>query len=144
MWKAKRPFSGRRNGSRGFATVEVLVTVAIVILIGSISILAFGRSDRAALQDDVAGIALALQQARLEAAETGRSVAVEFDADDGILRAGRAEHTLSRGVSSTNETTRLQIRPSGENEGLALELVAGEVSRIVELDWLTGQIRLSQ
>lgn len=141
MWKARSP--RRRRAVRGFATVEILVTVAIVILIGSISILALGRSDRAVLQDDVAAIALALQQARLQAAETGRPVAVEYDVDDRTLRAGVAEHTLSRGVTSPNETTSLFIRPSGENEGLILQLVAGDVSRSVELDWLTGQIRLS-
>ena len=143
MCRARRqPF--RRNGrSHGFATVEVLVTVAIVILIGSISILALGRSDQAVLQDDVAAVALALQQARLQAAETGQSVTVEYNADDLTLRAGVAEHTLSRGVTSPNDTSRFDIRPSGENDGLQLELVAGDLSRIVELDWLTGQIRLS-
>ena len=141
MWKARS--QRRRAAVRGFATVEVLVTVAIVILIGSISILALGRSDRAVLQDDIAAIALALQQARLQAAETGRPVEVEYTVDDKTLRAGVAEHTLSRGVNSPNETTRIFIRPSGENEGLDLQLVAGDVVRSIELDWLTGQIRLS-
>lgn len=141
MWKARS--LRRSTAARGFATVEILVTVAIVILIGSISILALGRSDRAVLQDDVAAVALALQQARLQAAETGRPVSVEYTADDKTLRAGAAEHTLSRGVTGPNETTRIFIRPSGENEGLTLQLVSGEVTRSVELDWLTGQIRLS-
>lgn len=141
MWKARS--QRRRAAVRGFATVEVLVTVAIVILIGSISILALGRSDRAVLRDDIAAIALALQQARLQAAETGRPVEVEYTVDDKTLRAGVAEHTLSRGVNSPNETTRIFIRPSGENEGLNLQLIAGDVVRSVELDWLTGQIRLS-
>lgn len=144
MCRARRASSRRKGAVRGFATVEVLVTVAIVILIGSISILAFGRSDRAVLQDDVAAIALALQQARLQAAETGQPVAVEYTVDDQTLRAGIAEHRLSRGVTSPNETTRIFIRPSGENEGLNLQLVAGDVTRAVQLDWLTGQVRLSQ
>lgn len=143
MWKAKTPPNRRRGAAQGFATVEILVTVAIVILIGSISILALGRSDRALLQDDLAAISLALQQARLQAAETGQPVEVAFTQDDQTLRAGVAEHVLSRGVTSPNETTRVFIRPSGENEGLTLELVAGDLTRSVQLDWLTGQIRLS-
>ena len=144
MWKAKRHTGRRSANAKGFATIEVLVTVAIVVLIGTISILALGRSDRAALQGDVASIALALQQASLHAAETGRSVEIEYTQDSRTLRAGVTEHTLTRGVTSPNETTRIFIRPSGENEGLDLLLVAGDHSRSVELDWLTGQIRLSQ
>ncbi len=140
MWKAKRR---RGQQGQGFATVEVLVAVAIVVLIGTISILALGRSDRATLQSDVASVALVLQQARLQAAETGRPIAVEYSQDDRTLRAGFAEHTLDRAVSSPNETTRISIRPSGENEGLNLVLIAGDLQRSVELDWLTGQIRLS-
>jgi Tfp pilus assembly protein FimT len=143
MWKAKRQNRRCSATNKGFATVEVLVTVAIVMLIGTISIMALGRSDRAVLQDDVASIALALQQARLQAAETGRPVAVVFSQDDRTLTAGSLEHTLARGVSSPNETTRIFIRPSGENEGLDLLLVSGTHSRAVELDWLTGQVRLS-
>lgn len=144
MWKVRHRIGRRSANAKGFATIEVLVTVAIVILIGTISILALGRSDRATLQGDVASIALALQQARLQAAETGRPVEIEYTQDDQTLRAGAAEHTLARGVTSPNETTRIFIRPSGENEGLDLVLVAGDHSRSVELDWLTGQIRLSQ
>lgn len=143
MWKVNRRNLRRDLMGRGFATVEVLVAVAIVVLIGAISILALGRSDRANLQSDVASIALVLQQARLQAAETGQPVAVEYLQDDQTLKAGFSEHRLERGVTSPNETTRIMIRPSGENEGLNLILVAGEHSRSVELDWLTGQIRLS-
>ncbi len=143
MWKASGSTNRRRSAAQGFATVEILVAVAIVVLIGSISILALGRSDRALLQDEVAAISLALQQARLQAAETGQPVEVEYSVDDKTLRAGVAEHTLARGVTSPNETTRIFIRPSGENEGLTLELVAGDLSRSVQLDWLTGQIRLT-
>lgn len=140
MWKASR-----RRGSTtgGFATVEVLVAVAIVVLIGTISILALGRSDRAHLQSDVASVALVLQQARLQAAETGQPIAIEYSQEERTLRAGAIAHTLDRAVTSPNETTRISIRPSGENEGLNFVLVAGDHQRAVELDWLTGSIRIS-
>jgi Tfp pilus assembly protein FimT len=144
MWRAKRHTRRRSARAKGFATIEVLVTVAIVMLIGTISILALGRSDRAVLQSDVASIALALQQARLQAAETGQPVEIEYTQDDQTLRAGVTAHTLTQGVTSPNETARIFIRPSGENEGLDLLLVVGDHSRSVELDWLTGQIRLSR
>ncbi|MDX8349124.1 hypothetical protein SLH49_14155 [Cognatiyoonia sp. IB215446] len=120
------------------------MAVAIVVLIGTISILALGRSDRATLQNDVAEIALLLQQARLRAAETGQPVLVEYSEADRTLRTAFTAHELDRAVTSPTESTQISIRPSGENEGLNLVLVAGAHERSVELDWLTGQIRLSQ
>ncbi|MEL6682948.1 MAG: hypothetical protein AAFQ09_09920 [Pseudomonadota bacterium] len=140
MWKARQR---KRALTGGFATVEVLVAVAIVVLIGTISILALGRSDRATLQSDVASIALVLQQARLQAAESGQPVLIEFSEENKTLRGGVAQHTLNRVVSSPTESARVFIRPSGENEGLNLVLVAGPHERAVELDWLTGRVRVS-
>ena len=139
MWKA-RP---RRKHSGGFATVEVLVTVAIVVLIGTVSIVALGRTDRAQLNDDVASVALILQQARLQAAETGRPVEVIYSQDDRSIASPRDLYAFGRNVSSPTDSARILIRPSGENEGLDLVLEAGNHRRTVAIDWLTGQIRLS-
>ena len=138
MWKA-RP-KRRRQG--GFATVEVLVTIAIVALIGTVAIFALGRTDRAQLNDDVASVALIFQQARLQAAETGRPVEVIYSKDARSIATPREQHDFGRNVSSPTESARIVIRPSGENEGLDLVLVAGDHRRTVGIDWLTGQIRL--
>ncbi len=119
------------------------MTVAIVVLIGTLAIFALGRSDRAQLQSDVAEIALILQQARLQAAETGRPVEVQYSQRDRSLSTPTALHEFGRGVSSPTNSARVIIRPSGENEGLDLILVAGDFTRSVELDWLTGQIRVA-
>lgn len=119
------------------------MTVAIVVLIGTIAIFALGRTDRAQLQNDVASVALVLQQARLQAAETGQPVEVVYSQEDRSLTTSTDGHEFGRGVTSPTESARIMIRPSGENEGLDLVLVAGTLTRSVELDWLTGQIRLS-
>lgn len=141
MWKV-RPHR-RPRGALGFAMVEVLVTVAIIVLIGATAIFALGRSDRAQLQNEVAEIALVLQQARLQAAETGRSVEVVYSQQDGSLATPTQQHQFGRGVTSATKSTRILIRPSGENDGLYLVLVAGDFTRSIELDWLTGQIRIA-
>lgn len=138
MWKARI----RRN-DRGFAAVEMLVTVAIVVLIGTVAIFALGRSDRAQLHSDAAEIALILQQARLQAAETGRPVEVQYSQDDRSIATPSALHEFGRGVTSSSDSARILIRPSGENEGLDLVLVAGTSTRSVQLDWLTGQVRVT-
>lgn len=141
MWKARSP--RKHRNARGFAAVEMLVTVAIVVLIGTVAIFALGRSDRAQLQNDVAEIALILQQARLQAAETGRPVEVLYSQDDRSIATPTAVYEFGRGVTSETESARILIRPSGENEGLDLVLAAGDLTRSVALDWLTGQIRVS-
>ncbi len=125
MWKARRSTFFSRQPNAGFATVEVLVTVAIVVLIGTISILALGRSDRANLQDDVASVALTLQQARLFAAESGQPVEVTYSQEQRTLTTAVSEHELMRGVTSPTPTTTIRIRPSGESEGFNLVLVGG-------------------
>lgn len=139
MWKAR---SLRSRRARGFAAVEMLVTVAIVVLIGTVSIFALGRTDRAQLQNEVSEIALVLQQARLQAAETGRPVEVQYSQEDRSISTPTALHEFGRGVTSNTDSARILIRPSGENEGLDLVLMAGDLTRSVELDWLTGQIRV--
>lgn len=141
MWKA-RPFQKGR-AARGFAMVEVLVTVAIVVLIGTIAIFAFGRSDRAQLHNEAAALALVLQQARLQAAETGQPIEVIYSQEAQTLSTPTGRHALARSVTSPTGSARVLIRPSGENEGLDLVLVAGDQSRSVTLDWLTGQIRVT-
>lgn len=138
MWRARPP-----QRHRGFAAVEMLVTVAIVVLIGAVAVFALGRSDRAQLQNDASEIALILQQARLQAAETGRPVEVFYSQNDRSIATPMAVHEFGRGVTSSTDSTRILIRPSGENEGLDLVLLAGDLSRTVRLDWLTGQIRVA-
>lgn len=119
--------------------------MAIVLLVGTLAIVALtSNSARARLQDEVAAVALFLQQARLQATETGRNVEITFNQQDGTLEAGTRSHEFARGITSPTPSTALRIRPSGENEGLVLTLVSGDLSRTVEIDWLTGRVRLPQ
>ncbi|GFE66492.1 GspH/FimT family pseudopilin [Litoreibacter roseus] len=134
----------RRRGQGGFATLEVLVTVAVVLLVGTVSIFAMGQSDGARLRADAAAIALMLQQARLEAVESGKPVSVEYSKDTRSLVTARSQHTLSRGVDSDSPSRRVTIRPSGESRGFAISLKAGPRTQTVHLDWLTGRVQVTQ
>lgn len=118
--------------------------MAIVVLIGTVSIMALGRTDRGQLENDVAAIALALQQARLQAAETGQPVEITYSQTDRSLSTPTQTVVFGRGVESPTPSARIVIRPSGESDGLSLQLVAGEVSRTVGVDWLTGQVRTAE
>ncbi len=133
-----RPSS--RSRARGFATVEVLVAVAIVLLVGSIAILGFGGTDRARVAAEAAEIALFLQEARMRALEAGQPVEIVLSTREGVLAAGAARHALAAGIVVEPAEARLVLRPSGESEGLAIVLVRDVARAEVVLDWLTGRV----
>lgn len=137
-FSARRP---TRRRARGFALVEVLVAMAIVVSIGTLSYLTLsGRSDRARVEADAAGIALFLQQTRMRALEQGQPVEIVLKADEGILAAGATRHPLPEGVILSPTAARIVMRPSGESNGLVLEIARGDARAGITLDWLTGRV----
>lgn len=132
----------RRTGQKGFATVEVLVAVAVIVIVGTLGFLTFGNRDTARLRSEAADVALFLQQARLRAAESGQPVAVAFDDRSGALTSGTRSYVLDGGVRGSAAPARLRIAPSGENDGLILTLAAGDARTRVRLDWLTGRVEV--
>lgn len=135
-----RPISAaRRRRDRGFALVEVLVALAIVAGIGVVSFIAFsGGSDRARVQSDAAEIALFLQQSRMRALETGQPVTLRIA--DGIMSNAHSEIQMSPGTQVAPSEAELTLRPSGENDGLALTLSRGATRANITIDWLTGRV----
>ncbi|KIT15864.1 hypothetical protein [Jannaschia aquimarina] len=133
-----RTSKARRRTTRGFATVEVLVAVAVVMFVGTIALLTFGGGDRSRVEAEAAQVALFLQQARLRALESGRAVEVAFV--DGALVAGPARHSPGNGTRIDALRGGTVIRPSGASDGLTLTVRRGEASRVVTLDWLTGRV----
>ncbi len=132
----------RRPRARGFTTVEMLVALAVFLLVGTVAIAAFSGGDRSRLRAEAADIALSLQTARLTALESGRPVAVALDSDRGVLTTGTQTRAIRNGTEATAIPARAVIRPSGESEGLRLELRRGSERLAVELDWLTGKVRV--
>jgi Tfp pilus assembly protein FimT len=131
-----------RSAAPGFATVEVLVAVAVVALIGTVAVLGFGGIDRARLASEAAEVRLFLQEARMRALEGGRPVEIVLSAQEGVLQAGPKRHVFSRGVTVLPDAARVVLQPSGENEGLDLALSRnGETARI-SVDWLTGKVEV--
>ena len=140
IFRAKGP--RRRSGQKGFATVEVLVAVAVLVIVGTLGVLTLGNRDSAVLRSEAADVALFLQQARLRAAESGQPVAVVFDDRTNTLISDGRSHVLAPRVSGAAVPARLRISPSGENDGMTLTLAAGEVRTRVRLDWLTGRVEV--
>ncbi len=134
-WAKRRPLP-----ARGFATVEVLVAVAIVLLVGSVAIVSLGATDRARLRQDTAAVALLLQQARVQALESGQSVVIRWDQDAQELAAGGRSHVLASKVTGSSATAGTRVHPSGESGGFQLTLATETDQNEVTLDWLTGRV----
>lgn len=138
----RRRIRAGRGGAKGFATVEVLVAVAVVVLIGTLSIVSFGGTDRARLNAEAAEVGLFLQEARMRALEGGRPIEIILSAKDGLLVAGPARHVFGRGITVMPEEARLVLRPSGENQGLDLTLARNDAVARIRVDWLTGKVEV--
>jgi type II secretory pathway pseudopilin PulG len=132
----------RRRGARGFATVEVMVAVAIVVLIGTLAFLSFGGTDRARVTAEAAEVGLFLSEARMRALEGGQPVEILLSAKDRTLAAGPARHAFSRGIDIAPEEARIVLQPSGENQGLDLTLTRDAAVAHVRIDWLTGKVEV--
>ena len=130
----------RGHNTRGFATVEILVAMAIFVLVGSLGFLALGNADRWRLANDTAEVALFLQEARMRALESGRPVEIRISAEDRLLDAGGRQYRFARAVDIAPETARVVVDPTGRSEGLDLALSRDDQRAVVRLDWLTGRV----
>jgi Tfp pilus assembly protein FimT len=132
----------RPSAAKGFATVEVLVAVAIVVLIGTLAILSFGGNDRARLTAEAAEVGLFLQEARMRALEGGRPVEIILSAKEGVLVAGPARHVFGRGITVSPDEARVVLQPSGESQGLDFTLARNDELARISVDWLTGKVQV--
>ncbi|MEM7718282.1 MAG: hypothetical protein AAF222_03705 [Pseudomonadota bacterium] len=130
----------RSHSTRGYALVEVLAAMGIVVLIGTMAFLAFGNQDQRRLDADAAEVALFLQEARMRALEAGRPIEIVLSARERVLDAGGRQIAFDQGVEVTSDRTALIMSPSGSSEGLRVTLSRNEAATTVTLDWLTGRV----
>lgn len=132
----------RSHNTRGYALVEVLAAMAIVVLIGTMAFLAFGNQDKRRLDVVAADVALLLQETRMRALEVGRPIEIVLSARDRVLDAGGRQIVFDPRVEIAPERARIIMAPSGSSDGLQVTLTRNEARKTVSLDWLTGQVRV--
>lgn len=120
----------------------MLVALAVFLLVGTVGIALFSGGDRARLKSEGADLALALQTARLIALESGRHVEIFVDEDARRFTINGDTYQLGRRVAVSADRSNVILQPSGTSEGLRLELSKGSERLLVELDWLTGRVRV--
>ncbi|MEM9425109.1 MAG: hypothetical protein AAGA06_00250 [Pseudomonadota bacterium] len=130
----------RSHSTQGYALVEVLAAMAIVVLIGTLAFLAFGNQDRRRLEADAAKVALLLQEGRMRALEAGRSIEIVVSARDRVLDVGGRQFAFDPAIAIAPERADILLSPSGSSEGLELVLTRDAAEKTVTLDWLTGQV----
>lgn len=128
----------RRRAAQGVATLEVLVAVTIVVMVGTLGILTFGGTDRALVRAEAAEAALFLQEARLRALEAGRPIEILLSPEG--LNAGGIMHDFDPRIDVNPEEAQVILQPSGASGGLTISLQRDDAVATVALNWLTGQV----
>ena len=124
----------------GYALIEILAAMAIVVLVGTLAFLAFGNQDQRRLDTEAADVALLLQEARMRALEAGRPIEIVVSARDRVLDAGSRQIRFSDKTSIQPEQARIILAPSGSSDGLRLVMSRNDARKAVTLDWLTGRV----
>ncbi len=124
----------------------MLVTISVVMLLGAMVVLAFGRTDRARVEAQAAEFALFVTQTRQLAAETGQVQVIAYDARAGRFSTRNRELVIDPSVTAEANAPDwpLSIRPSGETGGAVLALVSDDVRRVVVVDWLSGRAEVKR
>ncbi|MEO9826867.1 MAG: hypothetical protein ABJF50_20900 [Paracoccaceae bacterium] len=130
----------RSHIAQGYALVEVLAAMAIVVLIGTMAFLAFGNQDQRRLNAEAAEVALLLQGARMRALEAGRPIEIVVSADPRVIDAGGRQFVFDRDIKVSPQSAELILSPSGASPGLELTLTRNASRKVVTLDWLTGRV----
>lgn len=117
--------------SRGFTLIEMLVVLTVLGIVGALMATNLRSDpDRRTRDASVQRLKMALAEARLAARRTGSPSAV----DPGALVPGA---TLA-GSSPGGRVSGLTFYPDGSSSGQTV-LVGGRP--LLELDWLTGEVR---
>jgi type II secretion system protein H len=144
-------WAGRRAG--GFTLLELIVTLAIVVLMVAIVSPSIGRgTESIRMRAEVAAFAALLRHARERAivSQTPQAVVVDPVAHRVSVRAGgpdgevRETHELSDRVAieaSPPPALTVQFEPQGSSNGGDFRLSAGTVAYRVTVDPLTGRVR---
>jgi general secretion pathway protein H len=139
---------------QGFTLLEMLVVMAIMgLLIGVVVFHGPPRSAGLQMRAAAGALAQTFRTARAAAIERGRTVNVAIDparrlfaTDGGQLRAfapGMAVELLPPTLPGIGTAKLIRFAPDGSASGGGVGLAQGRRKVFVRVDWLTGQVSVS-
>ncbi len=145
-----------RSPARGFTLVEVIIVIALVAVMAAVLSPMLMTSPIRALQAEARDVATTLRETRRLALARQSRQRFVIDTDNG--RYGIASNTLSAALPDgmqaqlttdesllTNESTgSIDFFPDGSSSGGRVSLVMADRFLDVDVEWLTGRIRVRE
>ena len=147
-----------RHHSAGFTLVELLVVLAMIALLVALARPMYSAAvPGARVRTETLDLAMSLRQSRNRAISSGRIIAIEFDTEKASytigsniveLPANTELLAVRRGANpaqlANDPVVRLEFHPDGSSTGASVELSNKAASWQLDVDWLTGRIRVAQ
>lgn len=146
--------SGTRCLNQGFTLLELLIALGIAALVAALTLPALRPSTAVALRSSSQIVANALRQTRLDAMQSLRPAALIIDTQSNTLNRRDKQEQISPTIHlhlTTAEkemlnTHRGGIRfwPDGSASGGRVTLAADTQTLQIDVEWLTGRIRIRE
>lgn len=143
-----------RSGSRGFTLLEVLLVLVVLTLAAALSLPALVKPAGTELRTAAGSVAAGLRRAREAAVNRQAPATLTLDVqarrfsvsgDEGARQLPSAvELSLFTARAEIEDDGRGRIRffPDGSSTGGRVTLARGERRYVVDVDWLTGRVRV--
>lgn len=151
--QSKRPL----GWPAGFTLLEMLIVLVISSIVMATLIPNFGPAiARAQLYSATRDVASALRHARGQAMLKGQDALFELNTEQHVYRVtGRSKiyklpSEVQLGLYTTSTETldegtgRIRFFPDGSATGGRVTLIANKQTRVVDVNWLTGEVRMGE
>ena len=139
---------------RGFTLIELLVTMMIMVAILLVAVPRFARAmSGLQLRESTQTIAAMLRQTRNSAITTSKEATLVLNMEQQTLRAGGGGgayqwpdditvEPVNDNVPQLATDVTIHFYPDGTASATLLSISAGERQYVVEVDWLTGRVKV--
>ncbi len=145
-----------RSGYKGYTLVELLIVITLVMGLGAVLAPMMLPSPARLLQQAAGEIATALRETRREARAKQMRARFSIDTADGrygtqgfaatrvLPQDVRATLTTAQSLLTGESAGGIDFFPDGSSSGGRIELSAADIGLQVDVEWLTGRIRIAE